>query len=72
MKRFKTFLSGWARTDKLRSELRCSIIIHVKHYICRVKGRFTRSNFGPIIISNFFVYDAEKCWRFENLGPFHH
>ena len=26
------------------------------------KGRFTPSNFGPIIISNFFVYD-EKCWR---------
>ena len=29
------------------------------------KGRFTRSNFSPIIISNFFVYN-EKCWRSHN------
>ena len=35
--------------------------VNVK-FIEHPKGRFTRSNFGPIIISNFFVYD-EKCWR---------
>ena len=30
-----------------------------------IKGRFIRSNFGPIIISIFFVHD-EKCWRSHN------
>ena len=34
---FKTFLNGWARTNKPISERDSSIIIHVKHYICKVK-----------------------------------
>ena len=37
MKRLKNFLSGWVRTDEPRSECGSWIIIHVKHYICRVK-----------------------------------
>ena len=32
----------------------------VSQFCCLLlKGRFTRFNFGPIIISNFFVYDEK-------------
>ena len=38
MKQFKNVLDWLARTDKPRSESGSSIIIHVKHYICKVKA----------------------------------
>ena len=34
MKNSETFLNGWARTDKQRSELGGSIIIRVMHLQC--------------------------------------